>query len=58
MISRTDCANAIINDILVNHFPRIGEGLRAGYVDESQVLAIYHQAVRARILKDHNRDQP
>lgn len=45
-------ADAIIKDILVNHLPRIKEGLEAGYVDENQVLVIYDHLVRARILKE------
>lgn len=47
-------ANAIIKDILVNHLPRIIEGLEAGYVDENQILVVYDHAVRARILKEHS----
>jgi hypothetical protein len=46
-------AEAIIKDILVNHLPRIEEGLRAGYIDENQILVMYDHAVRARILKEH-----
>ncbi len=45
-------AEAIIKDILVNHLPRIEEGLRAGYVDENQILVMYDHAVRARILRE------
>ena len=43
-------ADAIIQDILVNHLPRIEDGLQKGYVDEKQILVIYDHAVRARIL--------
>lgn len=46
-------ADAIIRDILVNHLPRIQEGLVKGYVDENQILVIYDHAVRARILTEH-----
>lgn len=46
-------AEAIIKDMLVNHLPRIIEGLNAGYVDENQILVLYDHAVRARILKEH-----
>lgn len=46
-------ADSIIKDILVNHLPRVREGLEAGYVDENQILVIYDHAVRARILKEH-----
>lgn len=46
-------ADAIIKDILMNHLPRIKEGLEAGYVDENQILVMYDHAVRARILKEH-----
>jgi hypothetical protein len=45
-------ADAIIKDILVNHLPRIKEGLEKGYVDENQVLIMYDHLVRARILKE------
>lgn len=47
-------AAAIIKDILVNHLPRIQEGLEKGYVDENQILVIYDHAVRCRILTEHN----
>lgn len=53
VVSRHDRAKAIIKDILVNHLPRIEEGLRAGYVDENQILVMYDHAVRARILTEH-----
>lgn len=43
-------AQAIVNDILVNHLPRIKEGLEKGYIDENQVLVVYDHCVRARIL--------
>ena len=49
-------ANSIIKDILVNHLPRVIEGLEAGYVDENQILIIYDHAVRARILKEHAKE--
>lgn len=45
-------ADAIIQDILQNHLPRVIEGLRVGYVDENQILVIYDHAVRARILRE------
>lgn len=45
-------AAAIIKDILDNHLPRIEEGLKAGYIDENQILVIYDHAVRARLLKE------
>jgi hypothetical protein len=51
-------ADAIIQDILTNHLPRVIEGLKAGYVDENQVLVIYDHAVRARILKEFVAAQP
>jgi hypothetical protein len=51
-------ADAIIQDILTNHLPRVVEGLKAGYVDENQVLVIYDHAVRARILKEFAEAQP
>lgn len=51
-------ANAIIHDILVNHLPRIKEGLEKGYVDENQILVMYDHAVRARILREHAGLQP
>ena len=53
VVTRHDRASAIIKDILVNHLPRIEEGLKAGYVDENQILVMYDHAVRARILKEH-----
>jgi hypothetical protein len=51
-------ADSIIQDILTNHLPRVIEGLKAGYVDENQVLVIYDHAVRARILKEFAEAQP
>jgi hypothetical protein len=45
-------ASFIIKDILINHLPRIREGLENGYVDENQILIIYDHAVRARILSE------
>lgn len=51
-------ADAIIKDMLVNHLPRIVEGLNAGYVDENQILVLYDHAVRARILKEHAGERP
>lgn len=47
-------ADSIIKDILDNHLPRIIEGLKAGYVDENQILVVYDHAVRARVLKEHD----
>jgi len=49
-----DRAKSIITDILVNHLPRIKEGLEKGYVDENQILVIYDHAVRARILLEQS----
>jgi hypothetical protein len=51
-------ADSIIKDILDNHLPRVIEGLKAGYVDENQVLVIYDHAVRARILKEFAEAKP
>jgi hypothetical protein len=45
-------AQSIIKDILVNHLPRVVEGLEKGYVDENQILVIYDHAVRARVLTE------
>lgn len=45
-------AQTITKDILVNHLPRVLEGLQKGYVDENQILVIYDHAVRARILTE------
>lgn len=45
-------AQAIIDDILTNHLPRVIEGLKLGYVDENQILVIYDHAVRARIINE------
>lgn len=47
-------ADAIIKDILVNHLPRVREGLEKGYVDENQILVMYDHAVRARILTEQS----
>lgn len=52
--SRSKRSAAIIKDILVNHLPRVQEGLEKGYVDENQILVIYDHAVRARILTEHD----
>lgn len=49
-------AAAIIRDILINHLPRVQEGLEKGYVDENQILVIYDHAVRARILTEHEKE--
>ena len=51
-------ADAIITDLVTNHLPRVEEGLRAGYVDENQILAIYDHAVRARILRETAEAEP
>jgi len=53
-ISRRARAEAIQLDILVNHLPRIEEGLRKGYIDENQILVMFDHAVRARILLEHS----
>lgn len=53
VVSRQARAEAIIQDLLTNHLPRIEEGLRKGYVDENQILVMYDHAVRARILQEH-----
>ena len=53
LITAKERADAIIKDILVNHLPRIEDGLKAGYVDENQILVVFDHAVRARILKEH-----
>jgi hypothetical protein len=45
-------SDAIIKDILVNHLPRVEEGLRQGYIDENQILVIYDHAVRARLMRE------
>jgi hypothetical protein len=43
-------ADAIRQDVLANHLPRIAEGLLAGYPDENQALIVYDHLVRMRIL--------
>jgi len=53
LITPKERADRIIQDILVNHLPRIVEGLHAGYVDENQILVMYDHAVRARLLTEH-----
>lgn len=50
-------ADAIIKDILVNHLPRVQEGLEKGYVDENQILVIYDHAVRARVLIERHKEE-
>ena len=45
-------ADAIIQDVLINHLPRVKEGLEKGYADENQVLIIYDHLVRVRLLKE------
>jgi hypothetical protein len=52
MSTAKERADAIIQDIRVNHLPRVQEGLEKGYVDENQILVIYDHAVRARILQE------
>jgi hypothetical protein len=54
MVTPKERAAAIIRDLLVNHLPRVQEGLEKGYVDENQILVIYDHAVRARILTEHS----
>lgn len=49
-VSNKERAEMIVRDMLVNHLPRIKEGLEKGYVDENQILVMYDHAVRARIL--------
>ncbi len=51
-MSNEERAKAIIKDVLINHLPRVKEGLEKGYVDENQILVIYDHAVRARILTE------
>lgn len=51
-MSMNERAEAIIRDIQDNHLPRVIEGLRAGYVDENQILVIYDHLVRVRMLKE------
>jgi hypothetical protein len=58
LITNKERADAIIKDILVNHLPRVEEGLRAGYIDENQILVIFDHAVRARILKEQSKYEP
>ena len=53
-MDKKERAESIIKDILVNHLPRIQEGLEKGYVDENQILVMYDHAVRARILTEHD----
>ena len=53
-LTRKQRAKAIIRDILINHLPRVKEGLEKGYVDENQILVIYDHAVRARVLTEHD----
>lgn len=50
-------AEAIRQDILVNHLPRVKEGLEKGYVDENQILVIFDHAVRARMLQEMSQEQ-
>lgn len=57
-MSKQERAEAIIKDILVNHLPRIKEGLEKGYVDENQILVVFDHAVRARILQEHPIEHP
>ena len=45
-------ANLLLRDILVNHLPRVQEGLEKGYIDENQILVMYDHAVRIRILNE------
>ena len=51
--TQNERAKAILKDILINHLPRIQEGLEKGYVDENQILIMYDHAVRSRILTEH-----
>lgn len=49
-------ANSIMQDILVNHLPRVQAGFEQDYVDENQILVIYDHAVRARILIEQEQE--
>lgn len=55
-ITSRERAENIIKDLLVNHLPRMEEGLKKSYVDENQILVMYDHAVRARILTEQGGD--
>ena len=44
--------STLIEDILVNHLPRVKAGLEKGYIDENQILVMYDHAVRIRMLQE------
>ena len=45
--------NSLIQDLRINHLPRVAEGLQKGYVDENQILVMYDHAVRIRVLQEY-----
>lgn len=47
-----DKIQALIDDILVNHLPKVRESLESGYIDENQALIVFDHMVRARTLRD------
>lgn len=56
-ITSSERAANIIKDLLVNHLPRVQEGLEKGYMDENQILVMFDHAVRARILTEQAQDE-
>lgn len=57
VVSPNERSESIIKDILVNHAPRVTDGMRMGYVDENQILVMYDHAVRSRILRETATEQ-
>jgi hypothetical protein len=45
-------AKGIREDVLANHLPRVMEGMKAGYVDENQLMVCLDHAMRARIMEE------
>lgn len=43
---------ALKQDILTNHLPKVSEGLQKDYIDENQALVVYDHLVRIRTYQD------
>lgn len=52
MADKIERSELLLKDLLLNHLPRIREGLEKGYVDENQILIMFDHAVRIRILQE------
>ncbi len=51
-MSNTEKIQGLIDDILINHLPKVKESLETGYIDENQALIVFDHMVRIRTLRD------